>query len=593
MKNFLRIMKKVWKVSKSYVFVRCFTTLFAIFGPLLNVLLIKIVLDLIELRELDKLGIILLISISICLVQSVIQSVVNYRFCPIKELDIKQKFKEEFFHKISKLDPIDFEDKEVYDVITKASEVPETRAIGTVNIFIDLLNNIFALGALVTVILIIDWFTIVISLLTLVFAVIISSILGNLEYSEYNEKILDNRKQSYISGLFLNGKIVDELKLFTLHGFLISKFKKGTDNKKKIVSKYSIKRSIFSSLKEMIEVGFSVGMILYLAILVINGKVGIGSFTALLVGSQTFISSLSNLFNIIPNVIKESKYIENYEELLDREEKINFSDNKLCLSDFNQSLTLNSVSFKYPNMENYAVDNVSMKISKGEKIALVGLNGAGKSTFVKLLYRLYEAENGEIKFDNNYINDINYNNYLSMFTIVSQNYQIYQYTIAENIMMRNVTEDDYPIVYDALKKVGLYDEIINLKNGINTRIGKQFDNEAVDFSIGQKQRLAMARAIVANKPIVIMDEPFSALDPKAEYELNNLLLELFKDKTLIIISHRLSTVVHMDNIYVFENGKIIEKGTHKSLMEQNGRYNELFTLQAKLYLESENNGEVK
>ena len=244
-------------------------------------------------------------------------------------------------------------------------------------------------------------------------------------------------------------------------------------------------------------------------------------------------------------------------------------------------------------MENYAVDNVSMKISKGEKIAIVGLNGAGKSTFVKLLYRLYEAENGEIKFDNNYINDINYNNYLSMFTIVSQNYQIYQYTIAENIMMRNVTEDDYPIVYDALKKVGLYDEIINLKNGINTRIGKQFDNEAVDFSIGQKQRLAMARAIVANKPIVIMDEPFSALDPKAEYELNNLLLELFKDKTLIIISHRLSTVVHMDNIYVFENGKIIEKGTHKSLMEQNGRYNELFTLQAKLYLESENNGEVK
>lgn len=103
----------------------------------------------------------------------------------------------------------------------------------------------------------------------------------------------------------------------------------------------------------------------------------------------------------------------------------------------------------------------------------------------------------------------------------------------------------------------------------------------------------MARAIVANKPIVIMDEPFSALDPKAEYELNNLLLELFKDKTLIIISHRLSTVVHMDNIYVFEDGKIIEKGTHKSLMEQNGRYNELFTLQAKLYLESENNGEVK
>ena len=261
------------------------------------------------------------------------------------------------------------------------------------------------------------------------------------------------------------------------------------------------------------------------------------------------------------------------------------------LDDKFESLEVKNVSFAYPKNNNNALTNINLKLERKEKIAIVGLNGAGKTTLIKLLLKFYNPKEGDILYNGKSIKNAKEDVLRKKYAIVFQDYRIYGVTIGENILMRKIAnEEDEKRVWTALEYVGMKEKITKLPQGINTICTREFRSDGAVFSGGELQRIAIARAFASNADIFILDEPTSNLDPLAEKRINNLIIEKAKDKAVILIAHRLSTVVDADRIILIEYGKIVEEGTHAELIEKKGKYFEMFTTQSYLY--KSNKGDI-
>ena len=242
-----------------------------------------------------------------------------------------------------------------------------------------------------------------------------------------------------------------------------------------------------------------------------------------------------------------------------------------------------NVFFKYPGTERFILKDFNLKIESGEKVALVGENGAGKSTLIKLLLRFYDVTDGVILINGIDIKNLDLEEWHRQIGALFQDFIKYQFTYKENVIFGNLEKkDDMKALHDALKKSGADGFLQDLPSGIDQIVGKTFE-EGVDLSGGQWQKLALARAFFRDAPFLILDEPTSAIDAKAEFEIFENVQKLQKDKTVIIISHRFSTVRTADRILVLDEGKIIEEGSHEYLVKKNGVYAELFEIQAQGY----------
>lgn len=248
-----------------------------------------------------------------------------------------------------------------------------------------------------------------------------------------------------------------------------------------------------------------------------------------------------------------------------------------------------NVSYTYYKADKPTIKNISFKLHKGEKLALVGLNGAGKTTLIKLMCGLYSATDGEILVNGIPVDEYNREEYFKMFSTVFQDITTLPVTIAENVSGSKFNDIDIPKVYDCLKKSGLYNKVMSLPKKENTRLGRSIFNDAIEFSGGQTQKLALAKALYKDAPILLLDEPTSALDPIAEQEMYLNYAKFSKGKSSIFISHRLSSTRFCDRILLIEDGQIAEEGTHIELMKLDGKYAELFKIQSSYYNDKEVN----
>ena len=302
--------------------------------------------------------------------------------------------------------------------------------------------------------------------------------------------------------------------------------------------------------------------------------------------ASVFIRSNLNQINFcLVDFQQIGQYAEKFRVLLDYEPIIENADG-ITPSKEAKSLVLDDVSFAYPNSEKNTLSNINITINPGEKIAIVGENGAGKTTFVKLLMRLYDVTSGSIKYGEHDIREYATDDYRKKIGAVFQDYNIYAATLGENVVMGKVSENDEERIVNALKKADFGKKLDKLPDGINTELTKEFSENGTNLSGGESQKVAISRIFAAGdeRTVSILDEPSSALDPVSEYKLNKNLIENAKDDTIIFISHRLSTTRMADKIYLFENGTIKEQGSHDELMELNGRYKEMFDRQAENYI---------
>jgi ATP-binding cassette subfamily B protein/ATP-binding cassette subfamily C protein len=240
-----------------------------------------------------------------------------------------------------------------------------------------------------------------------------------------------------------------------------------------------------------------------------------------------------------------------------------------------------NVSFKYPRKDELVLKDINITIHPGEKLSIVGLNGAGKTTFIKLLSRLYQPTSGKITLGGVDINEFDYEEYMELLGVVFQDFKLLSYTIKDNLKNPNIEDQG---IESSLIRAGFEKDLNVLEKGIDTCVQKHFDNTGIEFSGGQLQKIALARTLHKNPPIVILDEPTSALDPISEYEVYRNFNSMVDGKTAIYISHRLSSTRFSDKIAVFNQGEIVEYGSHNELIEQEELYSEMYHTQSKYYI---------
>ena len=248
---------------------------------------------------------------------------------------------------------------------------------------------------------------------------------------------------------------------------------------------------------------------------------------------------------------------------------------------------MKNVSFRYDGAEEDTLKEISFTIKQGERIALVGSNGSGKTTLVKLLLRLYDPREGEILLDGVNIKEMTLNSYRDCFSTVFQDFKLFSMSVRDNVLLREPCEGDNELVIQALKESGAYDRVMRMPKGLDTVLTREFDDEGVNLSVGEAQKLSLARVFAEKAPFVILDEPSSALDPIAEYTMFENMMKATEGRSVLFISHRLSSAVLADRVILMDGGRITEIGTHEELMSMKGAYAEMFTRQAENYLGSE------
>ncbi len=312
------------------------------------------------------------------------------------------------------------------------------------------------------------------------------------------------------------------------------------------------------------------------------GMITIGNVVTYAASMVQFTNDISRFANTIGHLKSVAQYAEEYYEFISLEKRK--YDGTIPLEkrrDNRFQVDFEHVSFKYPGSDEYVIKDLNVSFVIGEKMAIVGTNGSGKTTFIKLLCRLYDVTEGCIKVNGIDIRKYDYKEYCNLFAVVFQDFQIFSFALGENIAASDHVEEER--VMDALARAGLEERVKNLPEGLETYVGKEFHESGVVFSGGEKQKMAIARAIYKNAPFVIMDEPTAALDPESECEVYAGFDKMVGNKTALYISHRLASCRFCEDILVFDKGQVVQRGSHEELEQQEGLYRELWNAQAQYY----------
>lgn len=321
----------------------------------------------------------------------------------------------------------------------------------------------------------------------------------------------------------------------------------------------------------------------YLGYLAITKVITVGDFTMYTSAASNFFWSLYHIVEGIQEIMKRCSYLNEYIVFLKYPAKMVQGDKPVTTGD--HVIEFKNVSFCYPRSDRYILKNVNLTIRSGEHLSVVGLNGAGKTTLIKLLCRLYDVSEGEILVDGCNIKEYSEAEYRSLFAVVFQDFQLFAFSLKENVALAQSNQADEKEIEKSLELSGVYDDAVKLEQGLNTMIYKSFDEKGTELSGGQKQKVAISRALYRNAPIIILDEPTAALDPVAEYEIYKKFDELVGGKTAVYISHRLSSCKFCDHIAVFADEQLKEYGTHDELVHlENGIYAKMFHAQARYYV---------
>ena len=315
----------------------------------------------------------------------------------------------------------------------------------------------------------------------------------------------------------------------------------------------------------------------------ISHTISAGIFVVLVNAINQMVHSLEYLMHLFTTMQRDGMFVQNFRDFMDYEPKISQSQQGILPSGEPHTLELRHVCFTYEGSDQPVLQDINLTLRPGETVALVGHNGAGKTTLIKLLLRLYDPTVGEILLDGVDIRRYSVEEYRRLFGTVFQDYRVFAMSAAENVLMHPVQPQEYDSVAQALRNAGVYDKIMESPKGLDAMLTREFDDDGLVLSGGEFQKLAIARLYAAGCEFAVLDEPSSALDPIAEYEMFENLKKVCADKTVVFISHRLASAVLADQVYLLEHGRVIERGTHDSLMKANGHYAEMFQMQAKMY----------
>jgi len=399
-------------------------------------------------------------------------------------------------------------------------------------------------------------------------------------YNFQRDQTPEARKSAYFNWLLTGDRPSRELRLFGLGNYFISLFRKSFLRQKEEELTIVRKRTLIELISDLIKAVVILIILVFIARQTINEKLTLGQMAMFLLAFRQGMIYIKDLFGSLAALYEDSLFITDTFEFLELKETVTASDPEIIPSPLSESIIIDNLTFSYPGNNIPAINNITFEIKKGEIIALVGPNGAGKSTLVKLLTRLYDPDSGSVKYDGNDIRNIDPEKYRSNFSVVFQDFMLYNLKAGENIRLGNINENEPDEKIKSVASItGVHEIISNLPNGYNTVIGTLFDDSR-ELSWGEWQKIALARALFRDASVLILDEPSSALDANTEYDIFNRFSELVQGRTSILISHRFTNVSIADRIIVLDKGAIIETGTHDELMKKDGIYYSMYRKQS-------------
>mgnify|MGYP003306909039 CR=1 FL=1 len=513
----------------------------------------------------------------------------------VTDKKLQHRMHAELFGHALKMDLACYDDPKFYNDYVWAMDESKGRAVQVLDDTARIINYLITLSTLITLMMQVD---IIVGLILLIGCALNASMwgLGNKIAFKKNERVKPfHRKNSYINRVYHLSDYAKELRISKAGENLNKIYADSVTGIVEEEVKNGKKQYLLSILEETISVTSQFLPVILLLFKLYDGTAPLGSFVA----SINIIWNLNwSMYDLARNLIRmpdNAQYIGKYLKFLSYEPKIVSGDRT---AEALETIELKDVTFAYQTSETEdkkddsekkeevpknSLDGINLTIKKGEKIAIVGYNGAGKTTLTKLLMRLYDPTEGEILYNGHSLREYDIPSLRSRIGTVFQDYKIFASTIAENVLGHACADSDRDTVTDALTKATFREKLDSLEKGMDTELTKEFYDDGVNLSGGESQKVAIARIFAKPYDLVIMDEPSSALDPIAEYELNHTILEYAQDKTVVFISHRLSTTRMADRILMFADGRLIESGSHDELMAKNGKYAEMFKLQAEKY----------
>ena len=588
-----RVLRLVWSTHAFFTSILALLSILQGFMPAITVLISRSVIDSVVFGIIHHTVSPIWIPVGLQLAAGLISNLFSTLSNTVQQLlqeRVSNRVQFLVLEKANTLDLAFFENAEFYDKLRNATDQSTYQPVAMVSQMFGLIQTSVTLITLLLLLLQLAWWLAIIALIVPIPSFIASSRYGWHGYQLMRRQSPERRLMSYFNQILTTDRYNKEIKLFNLGNYFIEHFKhlanKFYEEKKSILVRRHINGFIWTSM----TVAANSGIYLYVAFEAVTGRITLGGLTLYTQTALQTGSSFQGLLNGISSTYETNLYVNTLFEFLEYEPKLVSPEHprRIDLEADKQGLEIEfrNVSFTYPDKDpktQAALCNVSFTVHAGESIAMVGSNGAGKTTIVKLLTRLYDPDEGEILIDGHNIKEYAIEDLREHVGVIFQDYVTYYLSARENIGVGRVADvDNEPLVVGAAQKSGA-DRVINrLPEGYNTILGRWFEKGA-QLSGGEWQKVALARAFMRDTSILILDEPTSSLDPQAEYKVFARFRVLTKGKTAIFISHRFSTVRLADRILVLEHGRIIEHGSHEELIVLNERYAELFNLQAEPY----------
>ena len=479
-----------------------------------------------------------------------------------------------------KLDLINFERPEYFDCLSRATREAPWRPNSILNNMVSLLRGLLSLLLIAGLILTLNWTLAVLLLVANIPGIWLRLYYADILYNFQRQQTPEARKSAYFNWLLTGDRPSRELRLFGLGNYFISLFKQSFLKQKEEEINIIRRRTVIELISNLFKASALLITLLFIARQTINGKLTLGQMTMYLLAFRQGMIYIKDLFGALAGLYEDGLFIGDTFEFLNLKENVTAAEPVIVPSSLKKKIVVENLSFTYPGNNFTTINNVSFEIKKGEIIALVGPNGAGKSTLVRLLCRLYDPDSGKVKYDGNEIRNMDPEEYRKHFSVVFQDFMLYNLPAGENIRMGNIEEKSSGSKIKAsATTTGIHDLINSLPNGYETVIGNLFDDSR-ELSWGEWQKIALARALFRDAPVLILDEPSSALDADTEHDIFSRFREIVKGRTSILISHRFTNVNLADRIIVLEKGAIAETGTHDELMKKEGIYFTMYTKQS-------------
>jgi len=508
-------------------------------------------------------------------------------FVPKTNITIHYELNRKLFQKAQTVDLGSYESPEFYDVYSKATTEALDRAKSVLDncamAVASLFSSVFVMITMVQIT--------PISLLFLVPPLIANLYfrkkVGKIDFDINKESVPAKRRMDYVNRAAYFRKYAGELRLTRIFDVLKKQYTEAMDETVRIAHKHGLKKALFTAAAGilMLVLGFQ-GMWLCASALAIQGQIPLGDFIVLTSAIVSVSWMMNDFETALSQISTNAFFIDNLKSFFAYEPKIDESAGGQLPPQRVDTLEFKNVTFRYPGQEKDALQNVNITFRRGVRHALVGINGSGKSTLIKLMLRFYDPTEGQILLNGTDIREFDIRQYRKLIGVAFQDFALFAATVMENVLLREPRDEaDRQTAITALQNSDVYAKVQSLKYGADTLLTREFNNEGAELSGGERQKIAIARAFAKGAPVVILDEPSSALDPIAEHNMFQTITSLCagEDKLSVMVSHRMSSAAMCDWIFVFDNGQLLEQGPHNALLDAGRHYAYLFNLQAQNY----------